>query len=119
MRARLFERPAISFFHAALRGVFAERWTGFKPLAFTAAIKLDRMLLKLLLVKPAATGLTVASLVLIAGRSSGTRAGSSPTNSATRLIDERRSRSRVSEALWLFRAMSTSMRFIWAGVAGP
>ena len=92
MRARLFERPAISFVHSALSGVLAERWTGFNPLAFTAAMKSDRMLLKLLLVRPAATGLTAASLALIAGRSSGMRAGSSPSNDATRLTAERRSR---------------------------
>src|ERR1700758_555553 len=97
MRARLLERPAISLFHSVLSGAVAERRSGFNPLAFTAAMKLDRILARLLPVKPAATGLTLASLALIAGRSSGIRAGSSPSKSATRLIDEFRSRRRVSE----------------------
>src|SRR5450759_2370429 len=112
MRDRRFERPTINFFHSSLRAVLAECWTGFNPLALMAAKKLDLMLLKLLLVRPAATGLTVASLALIAGRSRGMRAGSSPTNNATRLIEERRSRNRVSERALSLRAMRTSLRFI-------
>ena len=83
------------------------------PLTFTAARKFDLMLLKLLLVRPAATGPTVASLALIARRSSGMRAGSSPTISATRFVDERRSRSRVTERASLTStALRTSCKVI-------
>jgi hypothetical protein len=42
----------------------------FSPVAFTAAKKFDRMLLLVLLDRPAAAGLVAASLALIAGRSS-------------------------------------------------
>src|SRR5216684_750971 len=99
MRARLSESPATKCVHAALIGVLPERWTGFNRLAFTAAIKSDRMLLKLLLLRPAATGLMGASLELIAGISSSTRAGSSPNKVATLLTAERRSRRRVTESV--------------------
>ena len=120
MCVRLPERSVNSFVHAGLSGVLAGRWNGLNPLNFTAATKSDRMLLKVLPVRPAAAGLTAASLALIAGSSSGIRAGSSPTSTATRFIAEQRSRSRVSErALWPFRAKRTSMRVIWVGVAGP
>ena len=70
MCARLAERFAISFFHRVLSGVLARRWTGFNPLAFTAAKKFERMLAKLFVVKPEAAGITAASLALIARRSS-------------------------------------------------
>ena len=68
-----------------LSGVLAERCTGFNPLTFTAVRKPERRLAEGLGTSiPAAIGLTLASLALIAGKSSGMAAGSSPSRSATR-----------------------------------
>ncbi len=81
-----------------LNGVLAERSTGLRPLALTAARKSERMLAMVLGVSPAATGLMAPSLALIAGRSSGMRAGSSASKAATRFTADRRSLRRVSES---------------------
>src|SRR6266481_8864023 len=95
--ARFSESMAINSVQAGLSGVFDFRSTGLKPLAFTAARKSERMLAKLFAVKPAAIGLTAASLDATAGRSSRMTDGSSRSNAATRLTADRRSRSRVGE----------------------
>src|SRR5262249_49357094 len=118
--SRLAESFANSFFHRRLRGVLVERRTGLNPLASTAAMKLVLILLKVFGLRPKAAGVMAASLMLVAGRSSGRRAGSSPKSSATLLTEERRARSCVSEgAVCVLRAWSTSARVVWAGVAGP
>ena len=75
------------------------------------------MLLKVFLVRPAATGLTVASLALIAGRSSGMRAGSSSSRDATRITAERRSRRRVTEGASRFSTEASKSRKV-NGVTG-
>ena len=73
--------------------------TGFTPLAFTAAMKSDRMLAKRFADMPTASGLIALSRTAIARISSGMPAGSLPRRSATRFTAERRSRRRVAESL--------------------
>ena len=87
------------------------------PLAFTAAMKSERILVKRLAVMPAATGLISASRVLISGRSSRRAAGSWPSSTATRFTAERRSRTRVGPRSELSsRAVSTAARVAGAAL---
>jgi hypothetical protein len=115
MCTRFSESIASSFNQAGLNGALGSRWTGLRPLAFTAARKQERMLAKLFGVRPAASGLTGASLALIAVRSRGMRDGSSRSNDATRLTPERKSRRRLA----MRSARSSSVASKHASVASP
>src|SRR5579864_7588559 len=79
-----------------------------------AAMKLDRILLKLLAVRPELAGFTLARLALIAGRSRGMRAGSSLMKCETRFTDDTRSRRRVAERVLFSTARITSARCVCA-----
>src|SRR5260370_41917422 len=94
MRARLAGSSASKSAQGGDNAALDEASIGLSPLARTAASTSERILLSVFGVSPAATGLMPASLPAIAARSSGRRAGSSPSSAATREIAERRSRRR-------------------------
>src|SRR5262249_17374468 len=99
---------------ASLIGALVPPLTDAMPLAFTAARKSERRLAKRLALMPAATGLTSASRLLIASKSSRMAAGSCPMRIATRVGAERRSRKRVG----LRSALCSSALTIAASVMG-